>query len=415
MSIDVVLDAFGDPRQVGTLRRHAGSRRERVTYEHDPEWLKSPEAFQFDPTLPLRPGVLHPAAGKEMFGTLGDSAPDTWGRRLMDRRERRLAEREGRCPRPLHETDYLLGVSDETRLGALRFRVGGIFQSPQAGGVPSTVALGDLLNASRRIERNEETDEDLLLIFAPGSSLGGARPKASVLDQHGNLSIAKFPKDTDDHSVERWEAIALDMAADAGLRVANHELVEAAGRTVFLSRRFDRIRPGGADSVQRVPFMSGMAMTEHSDGDKDCSYLELVEALGAHGARPAEDRAELFRRIAFNILVSNTDDHFRNHGFLWTGRKGWTLSPLYDVNPVPNSPRILSTNIDFEEATASLQLLRANAEYFVDLRDADRIIRECAAVTGRWRDFARRRGAPEREIRLMETAFEHEELHSVET
>jgi serine/threonine-protein kinase HipA len=272
------------------------------------------------------------------------------------------------------------------------------------------MALGDLLNASRRIEQGEETDDDLVLIFAPGSSLGGARPKASVLDQHGNLSIAKFPKDTDDHSMERWEAIALDMAAEAGIRVADHDLVEAAGRTVFLSRRFDRIRPDGANETQRVPFMSAMAMTEHGDGDENCSYLELVEALSEHGARPAEDRAELFRRIAFTVLVSNTDDHFRNHGFLWTGRKGWILSPLYDVNPVANSPRILSTNIDFEEATASLDLLRANAEYFVPLGEADRIIRECAAVTGRWRDFARRRGASEREISLMASAFEHEEL-----
>ncbi len=215
MSIDVFLDAFGDLRRVGTLRRHPGRQRERVTYEHDPDWLRSPEAFQFDPILPLRRGPLHPGAGKEMFGTLGDSSPDTWGRRLMDRRERRLAEREGRRPHALHETDYLLGVSDETRLGALRFRVDGVFQSPQPNGVPSTMALGDLLNASRRIEQGEETDDDLVLIFAPGSSLGGARPKASVLDQHGNLSIAKFPKDMDDHSMERWEAIALDMAAEA--------------------------------------------------------------------------------------------------------------------------------------------------------------------------------------------------------
>ncbi|MFZ2101369.1 MAG: HipA domain-containing protein [Oricola sp.] len=410
MSIDVFLDAFGQSRHVGTLRRHPGSGRERITYEHDLDWLQSPEAFQFDPTLPLRRGALHPRAGREMFGTLGDSAPDTWGRRLMDRRERRLAEREGRRPRALHEADYLLGVSDETRLGALRFRINGIFQSPQPGGVPSTLALGDLLNASRRIESGEETDEDLVLIFAPGSSLGGARPKASVLDQHGSLSIAKFPKDSDHHSLERWEAIALDMAAAAGLRVADHELVEAAGRTVFLSRRFDRLRLPGGNEAQRVPFMSAMAMTEHADGDRNCSYLELVEAIGAHGASPAEDRAELFRRIAFTILVSNTDDHFRNHGFLWTGRKGWTLSPLYDVNPVPDSPRILSTNIDFDEATASLGLLRANAEYFLPLAEGDRIIRECADVTGRWREFARRRGAPDREIRLMETAFEHEEL-----
>jgi len=216
-NIEVYLDAYGEQRRVGLLRRHAGARRERVTYEHDPDWLKLPEAFQFDPTLPLVKGTFSPTGGREMFGTLGDSAPDTWGRELMRRKERRAAEREGRAVRTLHETDYLLGVSDETRLGALRFRFEGEvgFQAPQTHGVPTTVALGDLIGASQRILRGEETDEDLLLIFAPGSSLGGARPKASVYDQHGHLSIAKFPKETDAYSISRWEAIALDMACES--------------------------------------------------------------------------------------------------------------------------------------------------------------------------------------------------------
>ena len=227
------------------MRRHSGAGRERVTYEHEADWLKSPDAFQFDPTLPLRRGVLHPRANRVMFGTLGDSAPDTWGRSLMRRRERRSAELEGRQVRTLQETDYLLGVSDNTRLGAIRFSVDGVFQSPQAKGVPSTVALGDLLQATQRIERGEETDEDLMMIFALGSSLGGARPKASVYDQLGNLSIAKFPKERDDYSMERWEAIVMDMAQAVGIEVAEHQLVQAAGQTVFLSRRFDRIHRDG--------------------------------------------------------------------------------------------------------------------------------------------------------------------------
>ena len=184
MTIDVYIDAYGVSRKVGTMRRHAGAGRERVTYEYDDVWLSSPEAL---PTLPLRRGVLHPGANKLMFGTLGDSAPDTWGRTLMRRRENREAKREGRAPRTLHEADYLLGVSDETRLGGIRFSVGGTFQSPQSNGVPTTVALSDLLAAAQRIERGEESDEDLILIFAPGSSLGGARPKASVYDQHATF------------------------------------------------------------------------------------------------------------------------------------------------------------------------------------------------------------------------------------
>jgi serine/threonine-protein kinase HipA len=414
MTIEVFLDAYGDCRKVGTLRRHAGARRERVTYEHEADWLNSPDAFQFDPTLPLRSGTLHPGDGKEVFGTLADSAPDTWGRRLMDRRERRLAELEARRRRSLHETDYLLGVSDDTRLGALRFRVDGVFRSPQTNGVPSTVALGSLLNASQRIERGEETDDDLVMIFAPGSSLGGARPKASMLDQHGKLSIAKFPKDSDTYSVERWEAIALDMAAAAGIRVADHDLVQAAGSTVFISQRFDRIRADKANHDHRIPFMSAMAMTEHSDGDRNCSYLELVEAIGARGADPENDRAELFRRIAFTILISNTDDHFRNHGFLWTGRKGWTLSPAYDINPVPDSRGFLSTRIDFDEATASIALLRSVSEYFLPEATADHIIAQCANVVRQWRNFARERNAPAAEIKLMQAAFENREIDALD-
>lgn len=413
MTIEVFLDAHGERRRVGTLRRHDGSRRERVTYEHESDWLTCPEAFQFDPTLPLRGGTLHPGAEKEMFGTLGDSAPDTWGRRLMDRRERRMAELEGRRPRALHETDYLLGVSDETRLGALRFFLDGEFQSPEPTGVPSTIALGDLLNASQRIERGEETDDDLAMIFAPGSSLGGARPKASVFDQHGNLSIAKFPKDVDTYSVERWEAIALDMAQAAGIRVPRYDLIQAAGRTVFLSQRFDRIRVEGEGADQRIPFVSAMAVTEHSDGDDNCSYLELVEAINEQGSQPEKDRAELFRRIAFTILISNTDDHFRNHGFLWSGRNGWALSPAYDINPVPNSAGILSTRIDFDESTASIDLLRSVVEFFVSMPVAETIIQDCAGVIRSWRKFAQARQAPPAEIKLMTTAFDTKEIEAL--
>jgi len=405
-NIDVYLDAYGDLRRVGLLRRHAAARRERVTYEHDPDWLNLPEAFQFDPTLPLTRGTFSPPGGQEMFGTLGDSAPDTWGRELMRRKERRTAEREGRPVRTLHESDYLLGVSDETRLGAFRFRFEGEerFQAPQERGVPTTVALGDLLQASQRILRGEETDDDLLLIFAPGSSLGGARPKASVYDQHGNLSIAKFPKETDAYSISRWEAIALDMANAAGINTVDHELLPSDHGPVFLTKRFDRM------GSQRIPFISAMAMTEHGDGDDDGSYLELLDVLTDHGARPADDRAQLFRRIAFTILISNTDDHLRNHGFLWQGKHGWALSPCYDLNPVADAPRVLKTRIDYDDATASLHLLREVSEFFGKPDLCNDIIRQCAVVTRSWRDFAVARQAPQGEINRMAQAFEHEDL-----
>jgi len=405
-NIEVFLDAYGDLRRVGLLRRHAGARRERVTYEHDLAWLKSPEAFQFDPTLPLVQGPIPTPGDKEMFGTLGDSAPDTWGRELMRRSERRAAEREGHPPRTLHETDYLLGVSDETRLGALRFRYeeDEEFQAPQVRGVPTTMALGDLLQASQRVLRGDETDEDLLLIFAPGSSLGGARPKASVYDQHGNLSIAKFPKETDRYSISRWEAIALDMARDSGIKTIEYELSPSEHGAIFVTRRFDR------SEGQRIPFISAMAMTEHDDGDDDASYLEIVDVLTNHGADAGHDRAELFRRIAFSILISNTDDHLRNHGFLWSGRRGWKLSPCYDLNPVADGARILKTRIDFDDATASLRLLQTVSEYFLRSDEGNQVVRECAAVVSRWRKYAQRRLAPNSEIERMASAFEHDDL-----
>ena len=405
-NIEVFLNAYGKLRRVGILRRHAGARRERVTYAHDPNWLAAPEAFQFDPALPLVQGTIAPPGGREMFGTLGDSAPDTWGRELMRRSERRLAEQEGRQVRTLHEADFLLGVSDETRLGALRFRFEGekLFQAPQTRGVPTTMALGGLLQASQRILRDEETDEDLMLIFAPGSSLGGARPKASVFDQHGNLSIAKFPKETDAYSISRWEAIVLDMAKDAGIETIEYDLMPSGHGPIFITKRFDRI------DGQRIPFISAMAMTEHDDGDDDCSYLEIVDALAVRGADPAHDRSELFRRIAFSVLISNTDDHLRNHGFVWRGISGWALSPCYDLNPVAHGPRVLRTRIDYDDATASLRLLQDNADFFAKRAITDEIIRRCAGVARNWRRYAQDRQAPQYEIARLAPAFEHEDL-----
>ncbi len=408
--VEVFLDWQGLCRRIGSMRWQGSRGRQSVTFEYDLEWIRDALNFSLDSSLPVGPGTFRPPAGQEMFGTLGDSAPDTWGRTLMRRKERRAAEREGRAVRTLHEADFLLGVADETRLGALRFRWEGddIFQAPQDVGVPGTVALDQLLKASERILRGEETDEDLLLIFAPGSSLGGARPKASVIDQHGCLSIAKFPRETDEYSLERWEAIVLDLAEATGIQTASHALIDNDGRPIFLSRRFDR------QGQERIPFLSAMSMTEHRDGDRG-SYLEVVDALTEHGANAADDRIELFKRVAFSVLVSNTDDHLRNHGFLWLGQRGWTLSPAYDINPTPQDikPRILATNIDFDDGTCSIELLRSVAgEFALKLADADALIRQVATATQAWRQAARRRGAKESEIQRMESAFEHEDLQT---
>ncbi|MGP9766995.1 type II toxin-antitoxin system HipA family toxin [Halomonas sp. AOP13-D3-9] len=406
--VDVYIDLQGQVRQLGLLRRQASRRGETVTFEYAADWLKDANRFSIESALALTAGTFPPQAGQPLFGSIGDSAPDTWGRRLMQRAERRLAEREGRQVRTLGELHYLLGVADETRLGALRFRWhgGDVFQAPVSEGVPALVELGRLLQITERIGRDEETEEDLRLIFAPGSSLGGARPKASVVDQHGYLSIAKFPKDTDEYSMETWEEIALRLAERAGIETPKHQLVQVAGKAVLLSRRFDR-----ADGW-RIPFLSAMSMTGSRDGERG-SYPELVDALTAHGAQAKVDSEQLYRRVAFNVLVSNVDDHLRNHGFLWTGRGGWMLSPAYDLNPTPvdMKARILTTNIDLDEGTCSLGLLEEAAEYFgLGLKSARTIIREVAEATQTWQSVAKEVGARRTEITRMSSAFEHEDL-----
>lgn len=406
--IEVHIDFAGGLRRVGTLRRQPRRNGESVTFEYADQWLENPARFSLEPALNLGQGVFAPDAGQAVFGSIGDSAPDTWGRRLMQRAERRQAEREHRAVRTLREMDYLLGVSDISRLGALRFRKAGteLFQSAMRDGVPGVVELGRLLQVTERILRDEETDDDLQLIFAPGSSLGGARPKASVTDQHGQLAIAKFPKETDDYSVERWEHVALNLAQRAGITVAEHELLNVANQSVLLSRRFDR------NTTTRIPFLSGLSMLRLRDGQRG-SYPELVEVLSAHGAAAADDAKELFRRMLFNVLVSNVDDHLRNHGFLWLGQHGWSLSPAYDVNPTPVDvkPRILSTNITLDEGTCDLDMALSVGEYFgLAPRQSREIAKEVARATSRWRQVAMSAGAPRNEINRMASAFEHTDL-----
>ncbi len=405
---EVHIDLDGTPRPIGIAHANQARGNETVVFEYLDEWLADPQRFSIEPALVLTRGGFAPPRGQAIFGSLGDSAPDTWGRSLMRRAERRLADHEGRQIRTLTETDYLLGVADETRLGALRFRCVGeeVFQSPVSKGVPAVIELGRLLQVTERILRNEETDEDLQIIFAPGSSLGGARPKASIIDQHGHLSIAKFPKETDEYSMETWEEIALRLAERAGISTPDHEMVEVAGKAVLLSRRFDR------DGNTRIPFLSAMAMTGSKDGERG-SYPEIVDSLAEHGAQAKADAAELFRRVAFSVLISNVDDHLRNHGFLWTGRDGWTLSPAYDLNPTPVDlkARVLTTNIDLDEGTCSLDLLESASEYFsLALADAREIIKEVATVTSTWRETAKELGARSAEISRMASAFEHGDL-----
>lgn len=408
--IEVHVSLGGDTRRVGTLFRQPARDRESLTFQYTDSWLADPARFSLEPGLAIGRGLFHPGEGREMFGAIGDSAPDTWGRRLMQRAERRRAAGENRRPRTLHEADYLLGVSDVSRLGALRFRQPGDpeFQSPPGAGVPGFLQLGRLLASASRIERGEDTEDDLALIFAPGSSLGGARPKASVADASGALAIAKFPKESDDYSLETWEHIALTLAAQAGIRTPRHALQRVGERAVLISWRFDR-----AGDV-RIPFLSAMSMLQARDGERR-SYPEIVDELTRHGANARADAAELFRRMVFSILISNVDDHLRNHGFLWSGNTGWALAPAYDLNPVPAEvkARILSTNISLDEGTCSIALAMEQAGLF-GLPDAEarRITAEVAGAVSSWRIVAAAAGETRGSIDRMASAFEHDDLEA---
>jgi serine/threonine-protein kinase HipA len=407
----VYVDLDGTPHLMGRLWARVRKNKESATFEYDPAWLQHPARFSLEPALQLGPGPFHTPADTPMFGAIGDSAPDRWGRALMRRMERRRAERAGTAPRTLQEIDYLLLVDDEARQGALRFaeREGGPFLREEGvKRIPPLVELPELLSAAEHVMEDKDTEEDMRLLFAPGSSLGGARPKASVIERDGHLAIAKFPRKDDEIDTVVWEAVALALAAKAGIVVPVNRVEIIAKKPVMLLRRFDR------DRNRRLPFLSAMSMLGAKDNETR-SYLEIVDALRRHGAAPKEDMEALWRRLVFNILISNTDDHLRNHGFLYAGQEGWRLSPAYDLNPVPTDikPRILSTAINEDDNTASLTLAMEVAGYF-ELADAK--AREIAADVGRavskWREEAARHNLTKNEIDRMASAFEHDDLNA---
>lgn len=405
----VYVDLAGVPYLAGRLWARVRKNKEGATFEYDDAWLKQPSKFSLEPALKLGPGPFHTQAGALMFGAIRDSAPDRWGRALMRRVERRRAEREEQTPRTLHEMDYLLLVDDEARLGALRFAEteGGPFlRQEEANRIPPLVALPKLLSAAEHVIDDTDTEEDLQLLFAPGSSLGGARPKASVMEKDGHLAIAKFPRKDDEINTVVWEAVALALAQKGGIPVPVARVETVANKPVLLLRRFDR------EGKRRIPFLSAMSMLGAKDNETH-SYLEIVDALRQHGAAPKADMEALWRRIVFNILISNTDDHLRNHGFLYDGGDGWRLSPAYDLNPVPTDvkPRVLSTNINEDDGTASLTLAMSVAKYFeLEPAKAREIAKQVALPVSNWREEVARHGLTKNEIARMASAFDHKDL-----
>jgi serine/threonine-protein kinase HipA len=376
-SVDVWFDG---ERRVGTLRAAIARGKQVFSFEYDPTWLATGPATALDPALrPVR-GPQYPAAGRETFGVFLDSAPDRWGRVLMQRREAQLAREARRPERRLVELDYLLGVYDGHRLGALRYRIGeGPFLDDDL--LPAS-SLRKLEQASLALERDgAERDPRygawLRTLIAPGRSLGGARPKASVVDPHGALWLAKFPSREDRVDVGAWEQVVNVLAARAGIAVAASRCQKLGSKHhTFLAKRFDRAVRG------RLHFASAMTLLERRDGDP-ASYLELAQMIAQRGAHPARDLEQLWRRIAFFTCVSNVDDQLRNHGFLLEA-EGWTLAPAYDVNPTPDGNGLV-LNISETDNAQDLGLVRDVAKSFrVKPRRADAILGEVVAAVRGW-------------------------------
>lgn len=407
----VYISLAGDTRVVGRLWAHRDRAGERASFEFDPGWLADPLHYALGPALPAAAGAFHTAQRRALFGALGDSAPDRWGRRLTTRNEARRARIEGKTPRAPREIDFLLGVTDLVRQGALRFRAtaDGPFVAPDDGAhVPPLVDLPALLSASSALADDSdslEVDNAVRLLLAPGSSLGGARPKASVRDRDGALAIAKFPERSDDVDVIRWERLMLALAAGAGIEVCDARLELAGESVVLLVRRFDR------RGSERVPFLSALSLLDAADGEHR-SYVEIFDALRQIGSQVAADGPQLWRRLAFNILASNFDDHLRNHAILYDGA-GWRMTPAYDLNPVPAhiKSRELTTAINIDgDPTASIELaIEAAPEFLLKESDARRIAGDMARVVATWRDVAAHFDIRSGEIDRMTSAFEHED------
>lgn len=402
--IEVLVDIGGVPVLAGSLWVHEGGT-ESATFGYADAYLDDPRAYDLAPALPRSAGEFHTAVGHKMFSVFADSAPDRWGRALMGRGEKARAGAQGQTPRSLREADYLLGVRDDTRQGAIRFRVpGGQYCSTRPTAVPKLVDLGRLLHGVEHLDKGGQViDADLGDLIDAGSSLGGARPKAGVLDTSGRLAIAKFPRNrSDEWSVSGWEKLTLDLASRAGIDVAPSRLVPVLHDRdpVLVVDRFDR-DPAG----RRIGFASALTMLEAGDRERR-SYLEIADVIERLSLRPGADLAQLYRRIVFSILVANTDDHLRNHAFLRTG-SGWALAPAYDLNPNPESPSRLSTAITLDDRSASIENALSVARYFrLSEKDAASVVREVEAATREWRVMARSLGLRADQADVMASALD---------
>lgn len=403
------------PNKIGTLYVDISKGKENYSFEYDEHWLNCNSlSLMLDPDIHMYNGRQFTPADKTLFGVFSDTCPDRWGRVLMKRREALQAKRDVRKPRELRESDYLLGVYDESRMGALRFSLnenGPFLSDDKEMATPPWANLRTLEEAARLFEQDENALEEKWLkqLIGPGSSLGGARPKATVNDENGDLWIAKFPSKHDEFDNGAWEMVAHDLARMCGLDVPDAKLEKFSklGST-FIVKRFDR------EYDRRIHFASAMTMLGKTDGASatdNVSYLDIASFIRTSGATPKKDLQELWKRMVFNMAVSNTDDHLRNHGFILS-EKGWRLSPLYDVNPVPYGDS-LSLNVSDEDPSISVELAVETSKYY-DLEEnkskmiADQIV---TTVRENWRKLAEKYGISKSNAEYMRWAFSAAEIH----
>ncbi|WP_395045047.1 type II toxin-antitoxin system HipA family toxin [Flavobacterium sp.] len=396
-----------EPKIIGILSAQQAKGKKAFSFEYNKEWLKSVQKFLLDPDIQLYSGPQYPNQ-KENFGIFLDSMPDSWGRTLMKRRETQQAKEKNEKPKTLYDIDFLLGVYDESRMGALRFKIdpnGDFLDSNKTASTPPWSSIRELQNAASNFENDENNDEVkkwLSVLIAPGSSLGGARPKANILDNDKSLWIAKFPSKTDTTDKAAWEFLSYQLAIKAGIEMATCRIEKIMGNNnTFFTKRFDR------ENGERIHFASAMTMTGNNEDtirDNQASYLDIAEFISNHGTNIETNLHQLWRRIIFNIAISNTDDHLRNHGFMLT-KEGWILSPAYDLNPSIDKEG-LALNIDTDNNALDYELAKSVGMYFrLDEKQMDTIIKEVIQAISNWKTIAKELGIPRSEIELMTKAF----------
>jgi len=401
---------------VGSLVYVRQGRRENSAFAYDESWLASPASFNVSADLQLLAGhQSHKAASPHdsvFHGAIADTAPDAWGRRVIARDHAKRRKGDPGLP-ALTELDYLLAVDDFSRVGALRLRDpdGTCWHRTTTGGrrsTPPLIELERVFLASRAVERGDETAEDLRYLQGKGTSLGGMRPKCTLVDEDGRLAIGKFPSVGDARSVTRGEVLALKLAVLAGIDAAPARIVLLGEVPVAVIGRFDRDEADG-----RIPYQSAASLLQASR-EEDRSYTEIADAIRTHGHAPAQDVRQLWRRLVFNLLITNVDDHLQNHGFLHVAHGQWRLAPAFDINPFPDKERESKTWLSERDGPITdVGMLMARAAYFgLDEVRARAFLAEVHAVVANWRQVALSAdvGLRQSELDDYAPAFEHEQM-----